>query len=298
MSTEEKISLTRREFFKETASGALGAALGLGAEFLSSPAAAAKPRLIVWACGGLAEALNELNRVFERKFNCRIFFTSAAAGYLTKALAHHYRGPIDVFAPRTATTNPEYLVKYGKMKSDFRLFCVEEYVVITPRNNPAGIRKVKDLGRAGVRLAFPPKAAIPNSKCVLEIVEAAGVKEQFLRNVVVQTDCPRKFLRDIVRGKVHAAIVERRLSLLPLTRGRVQVIPIEPEIMYAGKRCKEKPPFTIGLMTASRNPELARKYIAFTLSEVARPIMEKHGFVHVKSPQMKLYRRLLGLRKL
>ena len=257
----------------------------------------AKRRLVVWACGGLSEALRVLNRDFERMARCKIIYTGAATGYLAETLAHRYRGQLDVFNMRTATQRPLYLKKYGKV-AWFKLFCASEYVVITPKSNPARIRSVKDLGRPGVKVAFAPKAATPESKCILEIVEAAGIKDRFLRNVAISTDCPRKFLKAVASGKVHAAIVERRLACLPGIKGRVRVIPIPPQIAFKGKKCKIKSPFVAAYITLAREPDLARRYIRFLLtSDRARRVMEEYGFVHVRSPRMREFRRYLAIAK-
>jgi len=293
MPTSQENSTTRRGFIRRAACGALVAVFGL-----STACNSKRSELVVWSCGGIAEGLKEVNEAFEQEFNCRILLTSGAAGYLTKALAHQHKGGIDVFVPRTATENPEYLVEHGKMNPDYKLFCIGEYVVVTAQDNPAGITSIEDLGGTAVKVAFASEAATPEGECILEIVEAAGIKEQFLRNVVIDTDCPRKFLQDIASGKVDAAIIERRLAMLPVIKDKVRIIPIAPEITYKGKLCKEKSPFVIGLMTTAKNPELAREYISFALGTRGQKIMEKHGFVHRLSPQCKLYEELVGVKGL
>ncbi len=256
-----------------------------------------RPTLVVWACGGLSEALRVLNEEFEHSARCRILFTGAATGYLADSLAHRYRGQVDVFVMRTATQRPLYLKKAKKL-AWFKLFCASEYVVITPKSNPARIRSIKDLARPGVKVAFSPKAATPESKCILEIVEAAGIKGGFLKNVVKSTDCPRKFLGDVVAGRVHAAIVEKRLACLPHVKGKVKVIPIPLEIAFKGKKCKIKSPFSAALITLTKQPQLAKRYIHFLLrSETARKVMEEYGFVHVKSPRMRQFKRYLAIAK-
>jgi molybdate transport system substrate-binding protein len=297
MNTDKKKELTRREFVRNTTVWTVGTALGLGVAGLSSAAEAAdkKPTLKVWACGGLAEGLTELNALFERKYTCSILLTSAPGGRLARVLARRKGGQVDVFISRTLKINAPYLVKHGKMKQDFNFFCMQEYVVVTPLSNPAKVEGIADLGRKNLKVAFSPKAPTAASKCILEILDAAGVKDQFLRNVAVKKDCPREFLKHIVKGKVHAAVVERRLTTLPLMKGKVQVIPISPEFMCAGEMCRDKPLFTIGLMTGSVEPELAKTYIDFALSGKGREVMVKHGFVHATSDKMKSYRELLDL---
>ena len=121
------------------------------------------------------------------------------------------------------------------------------------------------------------------------------MREQFLRNVVVDGDCPRKFLQRIVSGSVDAAIVERRLALIKGVRGRVEVIPIPPEIAYHGARCKEKAPFVLILMKGMRERKLAEAFVDFALSERGRRIMEAHGFIHAHSPKMRKISKMLSI---
>ena len=77
------IDESRRGFLK----GALAAAAIAGPEAMLAGYTPFKPdSLQVWSCGGLSEAFNELNAVYESKTGHNIQYTGAFAGALGKSL--------------------------------------------------------------------------------------------------------------------------------------------------------------------------------------------------------------------
>lgn len=100
------------------------------------------PTLVVYSCGGPTEALQEVNKEFEKKYNCKVEFTGASAGTLRKAIENG--AYTDVFLPRSIS-HSEILTNESLMEPDYKIYQFTEWVIITPKGNPKNITKLEDL---------------------------------------------------------------------------------------------------------------------------------------------------------
>ncbi len=232
--------------------------------------------LVVYSCGGPTEALQELNKVFESKYNCKIEFTGASAGSLRKAIQGG--AYCDVFLPRSIT-HSEILVNDSLMEPDYEIYQFTDWVIITPKGNPKNITKLEDLLRDDVKVYTNSKSTIPE-------IKALDPKKELIEKIYSKSakdfDCYRKMLNDVVLGNCDAAIVERRCTTLDGVKGEVEVIDIPREYL-----APQKGIFTVGVMKNSKNKDLAYEYKKFVLSDEGQAILAKHGFCPIKSEKGK-----------
>ncbi|MFH0814065.1 MAG: substrate-binding domain-containing protein, partial [Pseudomonadota bacterium] len=169
----------RRKFIKAAATSLLAAPL-----FPSFvPATQFKGKsLQVWSCGGLAEAFIPANKRYEEKTGIKIAYTGAFAAALGKSLLGS--AETEVFAPRVLELAKK--LKEADKMLYFRPLCFTQYVVITPKGNPASISTIKDLARPGTQVVMAPKASPPGGDAPLAILRKAGVEEAVLKNVVIK----------------------------------------------------------------------------------------------------------------
>jgi len=127
--------------------------------------------LQVWSCGGLAEAFGPANRTYEEK-------TGGQDPLTQEPSPRHWESPYwanartEVFAGRGLALSKK-LRQAGKM-TYFKPLCFTSYVVVTPKGNPAGIRKVEDLAGPGVRVVLAPQASPPGGEAVEVLLKKAG----------------------------------------------------------------------------------------------------------------------------
>ena len=230
------------------------------------------PTLVVYSCGGPTEALQEVNKEFEKKYNCKVDFTGASAGTLRKALQNGAYA--DVFLPRSIA-HSEILTKDSLMEPDYKIYQFTEWVIITPKGNPKNITKLEDLLEDNVIVYTNSKSTIPAKK-------ALSPKKELIEKIYEKSakdfDCYRKMLKEVVDGKCDAAIVERRCTTLEGVKGNVEIVEIPREYLD-----KQTGIFTIGVMKNSKEKDLAYKYKEFVLSDEGQAILAKHGFYPVKS---------------
>ncbi len=263
---EKETGASRRRFLQLAAASAGTALLG------ARPAAASGPGevLQVWSCGGLAEAMMPANVAFEAARGAKVVYTGAFAAALGKSLLGS--ATTDVFAGRVLDLAKKLRAE-GKM-AWFKPLCFTQYVLVTPRGNPAGITGVADLARPGVKVVLAPEASPPGGAAALKILEKAGVLEAAKKNAVVMGSCVQRTMDDVIAGRGDASVVELRLTRLPAFAGRVDIVPIDEKLF-------PPPPmtFTVGVMHSARNKELAEAYAAYLVSPEGQAHFERMGFV-------------------
>ncbi len=242
--------------------------------------------LQVWSCGGLAEAFIPANTEYERQTGIAIAYTGAFAAALGKSLLGSAQ--TEVFAPRVLDLARK-LKETGKMVY-FKPLCFTQYVVVTPKGNPAGIASITDLGRSGVRVVLAPQASPPGGDAVKVILKKAGIEETTLKNTVIQGSCVQTIMDDVIEGKGDASVVELRLTRMERFAGKVEVIPISPEFL-------PPPPltFTIGVMKYARDRDLADHYVNYICSEEGQRVFEQAGFIPAASEKGRLLIEKLGV---
>lgn len=266
-------SVSRRSFITGTAA-TLATTLAAG----SVSAASASEVLQVWSCGGLAEAFQPLNSVFEAQTGAHISYTGAFAAALGKSLLGDAQ--TEVFAPRVLDLAKK-LKEQGKMLA-YQPLCFTKYVLVMPKGNPAGIKSLADLKRPDVRAVLSPDSSAPGGQAVLGLLKKGGVAEEATKNAVFLGSCVQHDVAEVAEGRAHASVVELRITRLPKYRDKLEVIEIPEEYFPAPPI-----PFTIGVMKWAKNRDLAQKFVEFAVSDQGQKFFEAAGFIPAISDEGK-----------
>lgn len=277
--------VNRRRFLKTSAMAAVGTAL-----FSGQPASAKDFEgkfLQVWSCGGLAEAFIPANQRYKEKHGAEVAYTGAFAAALGKSLLGS--ATTDVFGGRVLGLAKK-LREAGKM-SFFKPLCYTRYVMATPKGNPAGIEEIRDMARPGIRVIVSPEASPPGGQAVAGLMKKAGILDKAMANAVIKGTCVQRSMEALIEGKGDVSIVEYRVTRLPAFQDRAEIIDI-PETYFP------PPPlaFTIGVMEAARDRELAEHYLKFIRSPEGQGFFEKAGFISAISDKGREMTEKLGVK--
>lgn len=243
--------------------------------------------LQVWSCGGLSEAFNAANKKYEKKTGIKISYTGAFAAALGKSLLG---GAVTaVFAGRVLKLAKK--LKAERKMLYFRPLCFTEYVLITPVGNPAGIKSIEDLTRPGVPVMLPLGASPPGGDAVMGILKNAGIEKAVLKNTIEKQTCVVKMMPEIIKGKGHVSIVERRLTRMAGFEGKVDIISIPESLFPPGPLT-----FTIGVMKHAKDRVLADNYVEFICSDEAQTLFENQGFIPAVSEKGRALVEKLGVK--
>lgn len=274
----------RRIFLKTAIASTIGAALP--AE-MTRANTFSRDTLQVWSCGGLAEAFIPANARYEQERGVKVSYTGAFAAALGKSLLGS--AETEVFGGRVLDLAKK-LKSAGKLVY-FKPLCFTSYVMITPKENPAGIETIADLGRPGVRVVLAPDSSPPGGQAVQILLKKAGIVDAAMKNCVTLGSCVQRTMDDVINGKGDVSIVELRLTRMPSFAGKTEIISIPEEFF-------PPPPltFTIGVMKHAADRALADDYVEFITSREGQSFFEASGFIPAISDKGKELIEKLGVK--
>ena len=248
-----------------------------------------RPVLTIWSCGSNYESIRDFSHLFEEKYNCKVRYSAAPVQFLLERAMAAERPP-DIIVGR-AGPGWEALRQAGQLAHGPRFFAMDPYVIITPRGNSANICGIEDLGRDGVRVAASPLAMRPRGKCPSHLMAAVseqyfpGLCERWENNFTVIPQCGRKLGEPVAGGEVDAAIVPLCMTSWPELHDKIEVIPIEPKYLLAMKQCRATIPQCAGVLTGSKQPELARSFVDELVNGIGKSVIIEHGYLPIDSPE-------------
>lgn len=258
--------MTRRRHLARAA--ALVLALGAGAcapgtGDTAPPGTDRAPRgaITVLAAASLTAAFETIGADVERAYpgsTVRFGFGGSAA--LATQIAAG--APADVFASASSATMATVLAAGAAPGST--PFARNVMQIAVPAANPARVSGLADLARPDVTVALC-QAEVPCGATAAAVLAKAGIT---VRPVTLEADV-KAALAKVTLGEVDAAVVY--VTDVQAAGAAVTGIGIPPDVNAATS-------YSIAVLRASANPELARLFVAAVLSPAGRRVLEAQGF--------------------
>lgn len=256
---------------------------GCGTQPAAAPTSPAASRplpsgeIVVFAAASLTESFTEIGHLFESQHpGVTVVFNFAGSQALAAQLGEG--APADVFASANTKEMDNAIqsgrIAYGGQKT----FVRNKLAVIFPKDNPAGLTKLQDLARTGLKLVLAA-AEVPVGKYSLEFLDKASqdaafgatFKDDVLENVVSFEDNVKSVLTKVVLGEGDAGIVYLTdVSLDNIDKvGRLDI----PDALNSVAT------YPIAPVSDAAQPDLARAFIELVLSTEGQEILGKYGFL-------------------
>ncbi len=236
----------------------------------------ASGELVVFAAASLTESFTEIAKVFESQHpGVKVVFNFAGSQQLSQQLGQ--AAPADVFA--SANTKEMNNAIQAKRVADGsqKTFAHNKLVVIYPKGNPAGLEKLQDLTKSGLKLVLAAKE-VPVGQYALDFLDKANkdaafgatFKDDVLRNVVSYEDNVKSVLTKVVLGEGDAGIVYLTdISLANADKvGRIDI----PDALNTVAT------YPIATVSDAAQPQLAQAFVDLVLSAQGQQILAKYGF--------------------
>ncbi len=245
-----------------------------GAEASTIPPAVASGSrtLNVFAAASLTNAFTEIGKAFETA-NPGTTVTFNFAGSQALRTQIEEGAPADVFAS-ASKTEMETLITDTLVAPDApQQFITNNLVVILPANNPAGLEKLEDLSKPGIKVVLAAEE-VPAGKYARQALDAmngqfgAGFKDKVLANVVSNEDNVKQVVAKVQLGEADAAIVYTSDAA---AAPELKTIEIPAELNVIAK-------YPIAPLIKSENLDLAKTFIAYVLSADSQAVLQKWGF--------------------
>jgi len=226
---------------------------------------AAGRSLLVYSGAGLKKPVEEIGAAFQAQTGVKVTYTFGGTAQLNSQILLSRQG--DVYLPGD--------IAELKPVRDKNLVAWEKNVVYhipvlaVPRGNPAGIHKLTDLGRPGVKVALGDPRANPIGKLADQLLQKHGLLETVNKNVVVRTPTANELVVYLSTKQVDAAIIwEENYAGV---KDQLELIPIPEFKDYV----KTVPAAVLG---CSKEKELAQELAEFITSPPACQIWQKWGY--------------------
>lgn len=218
--------------------------------------------LTVYAAASLTETFTELGEQFEKDHpGVTVAFSFGGSADLVAQIQQG--APADVFASADVTTMQKLLAEEleGMLPVDFATNTLE---IVTPPDNPAGIRTLKDLTRKGVDLVLCAPE-VPCGSAARTLARVSGLTF----NPVSEEQSVKDVLAKVAAGEADAGLVY-------VTDAKAADDAVEgigfPESASAVNT------YPITTLEDSENAELANEFVDFVLSVEGQGVLANAGF--------------------
>lgn len=215
----------------------------------------------VFAAASLQETFSTLAARYEAAHpNSTVKLNFGASSAL--ALQINAGAPADVFA--SASVKNMTQVASGGSATNPVTFARNDMEIAVPPGNPAHIAGVRDLAKPGVKVALC-QAQVPCGSTAVAVFSHAGVS---VKPVTLEADV-KSTLTKVELNEVDAGVVYRTdvRSAGPKVKG-IEI----PASLNASTD------YPIAALTKAENPDGAKSFIAFVLSQQGTSVLEAAGF--------------------
>jgi molybdate transport system substrate-binding protein len=188
------------------------------------------------------------------------------AGSDQLALQLRQGAPADVYA----AASPKYtqlLYRDGFLLKPV-VFATNRLILLVPKSNPASIRTVYDLRRAGVKLVIGD-STVPIGTYTRQILDTLGITAGVMKNVVSQETDVKGIGAKVALGEADAGLVYRTDAKPVASRTRTIALPdwAQPAIRYE-----------LAVVKTSAHLSAARAFVKRVVSKRGRALLAKAGF--------------------
>ncbi|HVC83367.1 MAG TPA: molybdate ABC transporter substrate-binding protein [Chloroflexota bacterium] len=231
--------------------------------------------LTVFAAASLTEAFTTIGAAFDKANKATTRFNFGGSDTLVTQLAQG--APADVFASANQA-QMTIAAREHLIASSPSIFVQNRLVVILPRNNPAHIHSLADLGRSGVKLVLAAPG-VPVGKYARAAFAAMA------RNRAFGTGFLARVQANIKSEETDVKAVAAKVSLGEADAGVVYLTDVTPSVATRVLKIEIPPAFNqiasypIAVTKNSQDPALARKFIAYVRSPAGKAVLAAHGFI-------------------
>jgi molybdate transport system substrate-binding protein len=223
--------------------------------------------LLVAAAADLQYAFDEMGTLFEEETGAKIIFSYGSSGMLAQQIEAGL--PADLYS----SANIDYvdhLREKGLLIEDTQqVYAIGRLALASSTKAGVTVSELEDLLRPEVeKVAIADPAHAPYGRAAEEALKSAGLWDQLQPKLVYgqNVNAATEYVRS---GSAEAGLVALALVIY------------EPAVTYVTVDESLHQPIrqALGVLKATKNEELARRFIALIRGREGRAVLEKYGFV-------------------
>ncbi len=223
-----------------------------------------KKELLLYCGETMAPAIFELKTVFEKQENVKIRTISGGSGILKRTIEQVRLG--DLFFPG----KEKYVLSLKKENfiKSFRSVGFNQAVILVEKNNPKHIHTLEDLLKKDVRFAIGNPDFGSIGKETAKILKQKNLYNKFINKAKFLAVDSKLLKNALINHRVDAIINWKAVAFYKKTKNKFEIIPLN----------SKKRRLTIAVLTTSKYPKIALKFLDFISSKKGEAILRKYGF--------------------
>lgn len=219
--------------------------------------------LVVYSGAGLKKPMEELAKTFEKENGVKIEYIFAGSTQLLSQLEISGKGDVFIVGSKVAYNSAKEKNLVGESKE----VAYHTPTIIVKKGNPKNIKSLEDLQKESIKVILGDEKANAVGQTTVKIIEKNNLTG-IAKNVVAKMATVSEMVTHITEGKGDTAIATKDsvfnndkvdIIEIPKEKNIDQVLPIAP-------------------VTASKEKELANKFVDFISSDAGKAVFEKYGF--------------------
>jgi molybdate transport system substrate-binding protein len=231
--------------------------------------------LTVFCAAGLSGAFSELGQLYKNESNVSIAFNFDGAQVLRTQIENGAYA--DVFV--SASNKHMNALKTEGFMDNSSIFVLAKnwQTIVVPKNNPARIENFTDLAKPGIKIVMGSKD-LPITDITMQILNKTA------NDPALGPDFKKKVLSNVVSQETNINFIVAKVALGEADTAFVHKSEVSSE--YAAKvafieipqRYNVESEYTMGLLSESKYPEQARKFLDLVKSNEGKEVLANHGY--------------------
>lgn len=236
---------------------------------ISLPSRAAEQELLLYCGITMIRPMSEIAQNFERIENTKVVLSQGGSEDLYQSARKSRQG--DLYLPGEPTFRSKHLAE--GLLGDVVTVGYNQMAIMVAKGNPRKIKgNPRELLRDDISVIIGNATSGSVGKEAKDILDALGIYEQVVDKAVSLAPDSRNLSNSMKKGEADAILNWRAVGYFPDNAKIVDVIDLDPKLA--------KPQaLLLNLLTFSKSPELAKKFMAYTASPEGQAIFRKYGFL-------------------
>ena len=225
--------------------------------------------LYIFSAGAVAPPIKKCAQGFRTKFGTEFEFNVGKAEKLMEEIAETKKGDL-------LTCGSDFILDHAQLKGLIlketrKSLGSRTSAILVQTGNPKKIKSISDLAEEGVRVG------ISVSGCLTgvwdDIASKAGLAEKIRKNTTAYADGCGELMSLVNKKKVDAILGWDAFKNLNMQTMDVVKLPGDLQVHRST---------AVGVITFSKNKELAKKFIDFLVSQEGKKVYEEYGWHHAE----------------
>lgn len=193
------------------------------------------------------------------------------------------------FTPDVIAASPRSLeaLRREGLVGEAKVYAWNRLTLLVAHGNPAGIRGIEDLGRAGIRVALPDPSTEGIGRLALDVLRTIGgqalehevtVRKRGRGETLLTSIHHRQTPAWILDGRIDMGVVWETEALHHARLGSaLEAVEIEEAATQRGE-------YAVAAVSRAPRHQAAERFVAYLVGEAGRRVYEHYGFATTKQP--------------